>query len=82
MSENQLFPRRSDETDPVAPIDDPVGAMWLQPAVTFGIRAAALASLVVPVGMVVGSLIGGGGAAPEAAALTTCCPDDPFVMSR
>ncbi|MEU4780137.1 hypothetical protein [Micromonospora sp. NPDC023633] len=78
MSENQLSPRRADEIDPAAPIDDPAGAMWLQPVVTFGIRAAALASLVVPVGMVIGGLVGDGGAAADAAPLTTCCPERPM----
>ncbi|MEU4382111.1 hypothetical protein [Micromonospora echinofusca] len=76
MSENQLPSYRADEIDPSAPIDDPAGAMWLQPVVTFGIRAAALASLVVPVGMVIGGLVGdGGAAAADAAPLTTCCPE-------
>ncbi|MEH0974345.1 hypothetical protein V6U77_24750 [Micromonospora sp. CPCC 205546] len=75
MSENQLPPCRTDETDSTAPIDDPAGAMWLQPVVAFGIRAAALASLAVPVGMVIGGLVGDGGAAADAAPLTTCCPD-------
>ncbi|MCX4387898.1 hypothetical protein OG777_13265 [Micromonospora peucetia] len=78
MSENQLSPRRADETDSAAPVGDPVGAMWVQPVVTFGIRAAALASLVVPVGMVVGGLVGGGGAGAEAAPMTTCCPERPW----
>ncbi|MEU6078862.1 hypothetical protein [Micromonospora sp. NPDC047074] len=78
MSENQLSPSRVDEVDSAAPIDDPVGAMWAQPVVTFGIRAAALASLVVPVGLVVGGLIGGGGVAADAAPLTTCCPERPL----
>jgi hypothetical protein len=78
VSENQLPPCRVDETDFAAPVDDPAGAMWLQPVVTFGIRAAALASLVVPVGMVIGGLVGDAGAAADAAPLTTCCPEKPM----
>ncbi|MEU9507308.1 hypothetical protein AB0D32_13615 [Micromonospora sp. NPDC048170] len=78
MSENQLSPRSAAETDSAAPIGDPVGAMWAQPVVTFGIRAAALASLVVPVGMVVGGLVGGGSVGAEGAPLTTCCPERPW----
>jgi hypothetical protein len=54
---------------PVA--DHPAGALRLLPAVTFGVRAAALVGLAVPIGIVIGSLGAGAG---EALAGTTCCP--------
>ncbi|WP_433385426.1 hypothetical protein [Micromonospora sp. KLBMP9576] len=78
MSEKQISPRPADETDSAVPVDDPAGSTWLQPVMTFGLRAAALAGLVVPVGMVIGSLVGDGGAVAEAAPLTTCCPERPL----
>ncbi|MEH1016378.1 hypothetical protein V6U90_25150 [Micromonospora sp. CPCC 206060] len=53
--------------------DHPAGALWAQSTVAFGIRAAALASLAVPVGLVAGGFLGAGGDVQQVA-MTTCCP--------
>ena len=57
--------------------DRPVGRLRLLPAVTFGLRAAALSRVALPVAMVAASLVAG---SPSAGAEnfvpmdTTCCP--------
>ncbi|MET8234761.1 hypothetical protein ABZS77_29210 [Micromonospora sp. NPDC005298] len=53
----------------------PVGEPKVSPMVAFGLRTAALAGLAIPVGLLVGHLVGGDAGAVDAAApLTTCCP--------
>ncbi|BCB91987.1 hypothetical protein [Phytohabitans suffuscus] len=74
MNENNTAADRNDAADRDAEqkvTDHPAGALRLLPAVTFGVRAAALVGLAVPIGIVIGSLGGGAG---EAVAVTTCCP--------
>ncbi|TDV49922.1 hypothetical protein [Actinophytocola oryzae] len=58
-------------------IDAPAGRMRLLPSVTFGVRAAALARVALPVAMVTASLVAGGPAAGAESYFTmdtTCCP--------
>lgn len=77
MSENQVPTRFEDETGVGSTVDHPAGELRMQSGVTFGIRAAALASLVVPVGLVAGGFASGG-RAMQAVTMTTCCPTLPM----
>jgi hypothetical protein len=57
---------------------DPVGAPQGSPLLAFGLRTAALAGLVVPVGLLVGHLVAGDGGQALSAPITTCCPPGPM----
>jgi hypothetical protein len=55
----------------------PAGRLRLLPSVTFGVRAAALARVALPVAMVTAGLVAGGpvaGAENLVTMDTTCCP--------
>lgn len=57
--------------------DAPVGRLRLLPSVTFGVRAAALARVALPVVMVTAGLVAGSPAAGAENLVTldtTCCP--------
>ncbi|WP_436497763.1 hypothetical protein [Actinokineospora sp. HUAS TT18] len=59
------------------PTNEPVGRLRLFPSVTFGLRAAALTSVALPIGLMAASLVAGSPAAgAEDATImgTTCCP--------
>lgn len=65
------------DTAAEAGADAPVGRLRLLPSVTFGVRAAALARVTLPVAMVAAGLIAGGPAAGAETMVTmdtTCCP--------
>lgn len=60
-----------------AETDAPVGRLRLLPSVTFGVRAAALARVALPVAMVTAGLVAGSPAAGAEHLVildTTCCP--------
>lgn len=60
----------------IDPADGPVGRMRLLPSVSFGLRAAALTSVALPVVVLATSLsVNGVAGVADAVALgTTCCP--------
>jgi hypothetical protein len=68
----QSCSNRSDGGDP--PTDHPSGAIRLAPVVTFGLRAAALAGVVVGVGGAFAHLAGAGDVTITYG--NTCCPID------
>jgi hypothetical protein len=57
--------------------DQPIGRLRLLPVLTFGVRAAALARIALPVAMVTAGMAAGGhlmGAENLVTMDTTCCP--------
>jgi hypothetical protein len=69
MSEEQVHSWENDGHGGDQPVDHPSGAIRLLPTVTFGLRAAALAGLIVGVGGVVARAAGLG----EFTEGNTCC---------
>ncbi|WP_434740444.1 hypothetical protein [Micromonospora sp. SH-82] len=55
-----------------------VGESQTSSLLAFGLRTAALAGLVVPVGLLVGRLVAGDAGDAVASPLTTCCPTVPM----
>ncbi|CRK57308.1 hypothetical protein [Alloactinosynnema sp. L-07] len=58
-------------------VDEPVGKLRLFPSVVFGVRAAALTRVALPIGLMAASLVGGSpvaGAEDANIMGTTCCP--------
>jgi len=76
MSQNQHeTPDTTMDTD--ATLDAPVGRMRLLPTVVFGVRAAALARVALPVAVLTAGMVAGGPAAGVENLVTmdtTCCP--------
>ncbi|MER7166277.1 hypothetical protein ABT336_09450 [Micromonospora sp. NPDC000207] len=64
--------------DEVSVDAEAVGEPQTGSLLAFGLRTAALAGLVVPVGLLVGRLVAGDAGDAVASPLTTCCPTVPM----
>ncbi len=61
-------------------LDQPVGAMRLLPSISFGVRAAALSRVALPVAMIAAAVVAGDPATGQQNLVTmdtSCCPPDP-----